>query len=366
MSAKHLLSGVFVLLSLISYGQANGKLQIHFMDVGQGDGALLISPNGETVLFDDGVRNDCDRVKAYLDQLGITHIDYHIASHYHDDHIGCAVPVLQEFPLKKQAFDRGSFYKKKSGTFTSYTNFVGSLRKTALEGMALILDKSNSNPVKIEFVALNGDGVVTDDENDLSLVSVVRFGQFDAVFGGDLSGFNEGGYKDIESSVAPKVGQIEVYKVNHHGSRYSSNSKWLDTIKPKIGIISCGDGNKHRHPTSDCLSRLHSTGMTVYWTEKGNGVLPVVGKDKVGGNIIVEVEPAKTTFTVTYAGTNTDSYQVWNPIDVPNSEQKFAWSSKSRFYHFANCASVLSISPANLKRGSEPPPDKELHTGCPR
>ncbi len=208
---------VAIFLPAIAFGQANGKLQIHFMDVGQGDGALLISPQGETVLFDDGVRNDCDRALAYLQQLGITEIDYHIASHYHDDHIGCAVKVLQDFPLKKAAYDRGGSYNKKSNTFTDYTNFVGPLRKTAIEGSALILDQDSAHPVHIEFVAMNGNGIVTDNENDLSLVSVVRFGKFDAVFGGDLSGFAGNGYKDIETSVAPKVGQVEVYKVNHHG-----------------------------------------------------------------------------------------------------------------------------------------------------
>src|SRR2546425_6987940 len=90
----------------IAYAQANGKLQIHFMDVGQGDGAVLISPRGEVVLFDDGVLNNCDKPISYLQQLGITRIDYHITSHYHADHIGCTAEVLQEFPLQKDAIDR--------------------------------------------------------------------------------------------------------------------------------------------------------------------------------------------------------------------------------------------------------------------
>src|ERR1044071_6943362 len=89
---------------------STGKLQLHFMDVGQGDGALLISPGGETVLFDTGVRNDCDRPLSYLQQLGISKIDYLIVSHYHDDHLGCAVAILQEYPLQKFSFDRGGTY----------------------------------------------------------------------------------------------------------------------------------------------------------------------------------------------------------------------------------------------------------------
>ncbi|MBZ5509247.1 MAG: hypothetical protein LAO78_27630 [Acidobacteriia bacterium] len=81
---------LFVFTTSIAFGQANGKLQIHYIDVGQGLGAVLISPDGQIVLFDDGLLNNCDKPVSYLQQLGITHIDYHITSHYHADHFGCA------------------------------------------------------------------------------------------------------------------------------------------------------------------------------------------------------------------------------------------------------------------------------------
>src|SRR4051794_13148729 len=107
-----------LLCPVFSYAQGNGKLQIHYMDVGQGDGAVLISPMGEVVLFDDGVQNQCDKPVAYLQSIGVTKIDYHIASHYHSDHIGCAQRVLSMFPLQKAAYDRGGSYG--TGAFTSY------------------------------------------------------------------------------------------------------------------------------------------------------------------------------------------------------------------------------------------------------
>src|ERR1051325_8161031 len=75
--------------SLAAFAQANGKLQIHFMSVGNGDGAVLISPLGEVVFF-DAAFNNCDRPAGYLRNIGITRIDYLIVSHYHLDHIGCA------------------------------------------------------------------------------------------------------------------------------------------------------------------------------------------------------------------------------------------------------------------------------------
>src|SRR5262249_15523400 len=151
------------------------------------------------------------------------------------------------------------------------------------------LDSGSANPVKIEIVAVNGNGVATTNENDLSVVAVVRYGNFDAVIGGDLSGFKTYSYEHIETSVGPKISQVEVYKVNHHGSRYSSNDNWLTTIKPRVGIISTGVGNDYGHPTQECLERLHAAGVRTYWTEMGQGAEPEPELDTVGKNIIVEV-----------------------------------------------------------------------------
>jgi len=368
MRMRMLLFAVFFLsFATLTLGQANGKLQIHFMDVGQGDGAILISPLGQTVLFDNGKRGNCDLPVSYLQQLGVTKIDYMIVSHYHDDHIGCTSDVLSEFPLQNKSYDRGSSYS--SSTFQNYLAKVGNKRTTATIGTTITLDSGSPNPVRIEIVALNakvnGTVVATTNENDLSVVAVVRFGNFDAVIGGDLSGFKTDSYEDIETSVAPHVGKVEVYKVNHHGSRYSSNSTWLDTIKPKVGVISTGIGNKYGHPTQECLERLHAAGVKTYWTEAGEGVEPEPGFDTVGKNIVVEAAPGASSFTVTYGFGQTDTYSMWGPTDAAPTPT-YAWSKKSNVYHYAGCKYVQNISPANLERGNSPPPGKTLHNSCPK
>src|SRR5689334_12546978 len=95
---------LFLAVTIHCFGQAaNGKLQIHHIDMGQGDAALLISPGGETVMFDAGEdiaqRKQCNVIVDYLDQAGIREIDYLFVSHYHSDHIGCIPAVLSRFPL---------------------------------------------------------------------------------------------------------------------------------------------------------------------------------------------------------------------------------------------------------------------------
>jgi len=195
---------------------------------------------------------------------------------------------------------------------------------------------------------------------------VVHYGKFDAVMGGDLSGFKAQDYLDIESSVAPRVGQVEVYKVNHHCSAYSSNDTWLETIKPRVGIISVGKKNRYGHPAPDCLERLHDKGVVTYWTETGAGAEPEPDRDFVAGNIVVTTD-GEATFTVTSEHTNPRTYSLWGATDEGSTTGfQYAWSAASDIYHYAQCRYVSSISPANLQQGAQPPPGKQLHSGCPK
>jgi competence protein ComEC len=146
-----------LLFSALASGQANGHPQVHFMDVGQGDGAVLISPLGAVVLFDAGEdlkRKDCTKEIAYLDSLHITKIDYLFVSHYHFDHIGCIPEVLEQFPLQNQAFDRGQSYP--GATYTAYVAAVKPHRTTATTSTTVELDKGSGHSVAIAIKAVNG------------------------------------------------------------------------------------------------------------------------------------------------------------------------------------------------------------------
>lgn len=371
---------VLLLVANIAFAQANGKLQIHHMDVGQGDGAVLISPGGQVVLFDVGEdmkRKDCTNPVSYLDQLGVKQIDFLFVSHYHFDHIGCIPAVLQQFPLHGDAYDRGESYPGK--TYTNYIAAIASHRKTATIGDTITLDKNSPNPVVIKVVAVDGKSqhgqVQTSNENDLSLAVVVSFGLFREEIGGDLSGDNTQMYQDVETPVAPDVGPIDVYKVHHHCSSHSTNDAWLAATRPTVGIISTGDGNDYGHPTADCLERLHTHGLKrTYWTEHGNGQPPEAGLDVVGGNITVEIASGASSYSVNYGGPTADIYQTvassgstgaTSSVPPANGPKKYAWSSRSQVYHYAECDFVANIGKENLQQGDTPPQGKRLHTNCP-
>ncbi len=268
----------------------NGRLQIIHLDVGQGDGAVIISPLGEVAMIDNGVYTNptpaCGvKVLAQLQALGVTHVDHHFASHYHSDHIGLMPTIFGTGGVTLDyGWDRGGSYT--TATYTNYVNTLGARRRTMVKDQIVTLDSLSAHPVTIKCVNLNGAGVSTTDENTLSMVLKISYGEFDAVFGGDIGGYNSGDYRDIESIVGPQVGPVEVLKVHHHGSATSTNPTWLSTIQPKIGVISVGN-NSYGHPTAAALGRLHTALVKTYWTELGDGVAPLAGWDKVSNNQVI-------------------------------------------------------------------------------
>lgn len=289
----------------------NGKLQIHHMKIGQGDGTLLISPNGQTALFDDGVYTNCTYIKSYVQGLGIASVDYHFLSHYHADHLGCIDDLAAVgITVLTAGYDRGNSYS--SATYTAYTTTLGAKRTTIAKGQTITLDAGSANPVTVTCVDLNGAGVYSvsgSDENAKSAVYKVSYGGFDEIVGGDLTGSTANG-NDVETTIGPEVGDVEVYKVHHHGSAYSSNDNWLNAISAEVGIIMCGDGNSYGHPTAAALTRLHNHGVKTYWTETGAGATPDANWDKVAnGTVLVEVNLAANNYTVT-AGASTDTYTI--------------------------------------------------------
>ncbi len=284
----------------------NGKLQIHHIDVGQGDGALIVSPLGQLAIVDDGTYSNCPAFVDYITGLGITSFDYNFASHYHADHIGCLDDLLGAgVALNVAGYDRG--YSYTTATYTDYATALGAKRQTLSADQTITLDAGSANPVTIRCLALNGAGVYPvdgSDENAKSVVIRVTYGAFDEVMGGDLTADTD---NDVESAVGPAVGDVEVYKVHHHASATSTSDSWLTSTTPEVSVISVGD-NTYGHPTAEALTRLHDHGVKTYWTELGSGADPTVGWDKVGGTIVVQADPEPgAAYTVAGDGF-TDTY----------------------------------------------------------
>ncbi len=358
----HLRVAVALALSLVFSGAGftpagavtpNGRLQIIHLDVGQGDGAVIISPLGQVVMIDEGQSGTTaigQTVLQQLQALGVTHVDHHFVSHYHSDHLGNFPAIFGAGGVSLDyGWDGGGSYT--TAAYTNYVSTLGARRRTLVRNQIITLDSLSAHPVTIKCVNLNGAGISTTEPNCLSLILKVSYGEFDMVFGGDLSGYNSGSYKDIETTVGAQVGPVEAYKVHHHGSATSSNPTWLAAIQPKIGVISMGNGNSYGHPTAAAVGRLHTANVKTYWTELGTGATPLAGWDKYsngqviisatwqgGGVDTVRSNGTGTPFADTFTNSGTAPGDVTAPVvavTAPNggetwkagSTQAITWSA---------------------------------------
>jgi beta-lactamase superfamily II metal-dependent hydrolase len=235
-------------------------LEIDHIDVGQGNAALIIAPDGETAMIDDGRWTNCTQTVSYVTGKGITHIDYHFATHYDADHIGCLEALVDAGVSVGECLDHGG--SKNTQTFANYAAACGANRQTAYKGEVITLDAGSADPVKIKVVDLNGAGVSVspDDENALGLDTKLTYGSFSHEFGGDMPGESP----DIESVVGPEVGHVDVCTVHHHGSKYSSNDDWLNDLTPAVCVLSVGttptDTQPPRRSAGCMLTACRSTG----------------------------------------------------------------------------------------------------------
>lgn len=255
---------------------SNDTLYIYCInDVGKGDATLIVSPTNTTVLIDAGdPTTGYDEVYEFIDSLGITSLDYIIATHYHADHIGGIDEVINSIGLdsiKECVYDRGWGYH---GTqYNQYETAVGVKRTEIEDGTVIAL----GGGITLTCVAVNGNDTLSGpfsdgeyNENDLCVAVKLSSGLFDFFVAGDLSGKKTSEYNDIETSVAPEVGEVEVYQVNHHGSKFSSNEYFVNTLHPRVSILSVGDNN-YGHPDSGVIARLESVGSAIYQTSDSTG-----------------------------------------------------------------------------------------------
>lgn len=241
----------------------SSQLKVHYIDVGQGDSAL-IQVNGKNLLIDAGTNESTSKLIGYLSKQNIKKIDYIVATHPHEDHIGGMSAVIKKY-------DIGKFYAPKklanTKTFENMTNALKSKNmkiETAKAGVKLDL----GNNTKVEMVAPNNDKY--EDVNNYSIVLKVTHGNSKFLFTGDAEKLSE---KEILSKNYDI--SADVLKVGHHGSVSSSSKEFLDKVNPKIAIISCGKGNSYGHPHKETMNELKKRNIQVYRTDV-NGTIVLI------------------------------------------------------------------------------------------
>lgn len=256
--------------------------------VGTADATLIVSPSGDSFLFDGGNNGAGGGIIVpFLGTLGIDTLSYMGASHYDADHIGGLDEViLQGIEVENGCYDRGWSYT--TATYQSYENAVEGMRHTFFKNQVFDLGAG----VSIKCLGLNGNGELSQPytdppwtENDLSVALYLTFYGFQFFVAGDLSGVTNYQYQDIETSIAAEIDHpVEVYQVDHHGSQSNSNIALVNALQPAASVFSVGN-NDVGLPHEEPMLRLCSAGSHLYftdWTTDGDPIPPGCGTDVEG------------------------------------------------------------------------------------
>jgi len=251
--------------SVISREEAKDTLTVHFLDVGQADAALVTCGN-EAMLIDGGNVGDSSLLFRYLTKNGITKLDYVIATHAHEDHVGGLAGALNAAAAQTVYCPVTEYDSKAFDSFKRYVEKTGASIEVPSAGNSFSLGTAT-----VQILACNAGK----DTNNTSIVLRIIHGDNSFLFTGDAereaeAAILEAGY-DISSTVL---------KVGHHGSETSTSYPFLREVMPSLAIISVGEGNSYGHPDDVVLSRLRDAEATVYRTDThGTVVVESNGKD---------------------------------------------------------------------------------------
>lgn len=265
---------IIICLMLTGYVQSNltgtkgtpppisdsSNMQVHYIDVGQAD-SILINSNGHFMLIDAGNNDDDKLVVSYLQSQGVEKLDYIIATHPHEDHIGGMDTVVD-------TFDIGNVIMPNIETTTkTYESFIDSLinkNVTAIEpkpGNTYELGESI-------FTIISPNNDYKKDLNNWSVGIKLEHGDNSFIFTGDAEKASEMDilHNNIDISA-------DVLKLGHHGSSTSNTEEFLKAIKPKYAVICVGENNKYGHPHKETIEKLNKFNIEVYRTDKNGTVV---------------------------------------------------------------------------------------------
>ena len=241
------------------------NLEVTMLDVGQGDAVVVHKPQGRTMVIDAGLKfggKDMgkDVIIPYLQQRNWNAIDLLVLTHPHNDHIGGAQYLLENLPVKRvlmQDVDYDSY------TYTSLLALLDSLRIPIQSAFTGRVDSSMAPAyLRVTGPKLFDDSSQPPNINDVSIVFQLFYGETSMLFTGDAEHHVEEDQLHLGHLL-----HSDILKAPHHGSKTSSSVAYLDLVRPSIGLMSMGTGNKFKHPAPITLQHYEQRDIGVHRTD---------------------------------------------------------------------------------------------------
>lgn len=264
-----------LLLAALSYSvrpfflAQDHRLVVHYIDVGQGDATLILTPGGKSMLIDAGNNNQGDTVLSYLRSVGVKQIDVLIGTHPDADHVGGMDIIIDNFPI------RNFYMPMKYHQTKTFDDVLRAAKKNhlpvqeAARGQKLFLDETVQTTFLSPF-----PNKYYEDNNAYSAVVKLTYKGTSFLFMGDADTQNE-----ADMIAAGDDLDVDILKLGHHGSSTSTSDIFLEKTSPSAVIASCGYRNKYSHPHREVLERLEQKKIPLYRTdEQGDLVIRSDGK----------------------------------------------------------------------------------------
>jgi beta-lactamase superfamily II metal-dependent hydrolase len=326
-----------------------GTLDIHQLSTGEGNAALIVFPDGTTMLIDAGAAVEPSpdlrparpagvRIADYIQNAGVSRLDYVLLTHYHGDHIFGVYDVAGRMPIGT-LIDRGHDYLPPAdASFARYREFlrvqhdrgttIETIRVGRADQIVLRRDRGALSDVEVRNVAANGDvwsgrgdevtrifpaldSLRPEDrpsENMCSIGLRIRDGRFDFFTGGDMPGVPDAGapaWQSVETAVARAIGPTDVHVVNHHGSIDPESEIFLATLRSAVMILPSWSPT---HPSQDALKRMMAARLYPGPHDIFATLLRAPTKASIGaradqlkadhGHIVVRVAPGGSSYRV--------------------------------------------------------------------
>lgn len=340
------------------------KMEVHFIDVGQGD-ATLITCGGHAMLIDTGDDTKGTAIQNYLQKRSIKKLDYLILTHPDSDHIGGAPVIITKFDIDKVFV---SNFEKDTKTYQKLIQALDDKRlKYTTPGVG------TQYALGTAIITILGPNDEYDNPNDASVACMIQNGNNKFLFTGDAG-------EDAENDILDGgLGILaDVYKVGHHGSRYSTSQTFFNAVKPSYAVISCGEDNSYGHPHAATLNTLRTNGVKVYRTDEAGTIVATSDGKKITFNVPEsdtwqsgeqtqsssspktvqsQEQPKQTDNSAAIAQensktTNDSSAMMQDELKEAGSDQTptgitYVLNKNTKKFHIPSCSSVDTIKPKN-------------------
>lgn len=318
-------------------GQPESTLEVHYIDVGQGDATLLMCDD-ESMLIDTGDASKGTYIQNYLQKRGITELKYLILTHPDTDHIGGAATVITKFDIENlfmSDFEKdNTVYRNLQDTISYY----GLSWTTPTVGSTYTLGGAT-------FVIVAPNKTYT-TPNNASIGLLLSHGNNKFLFTGDAE---ESAEADMLKNGIPL--SADVYKVEHHGSRTSTTDTFLHAVNPTFAVISCAEDNSYGHPHAETLNKLRSNGIQVFRTDEQGSLIAYSD----GSTITWSAPPSESWKSGEPTGTqtNTSNQNIEETIDQNTNQNTnvqvatYILNTNTKKFHIPICSSVKQMAEKN-------------------